>query len=186
MPILKDAMQAVMKKAIALAPDSFIPGGKPDPLIRHTHGLIGAPVSRIDGPLKVCGRATFAAEFPLEGMTYAALKYSSISLGRIVEIDTAAAEAAPGVALVMTYKNAPRLKPMPAFMSQPKAAGGDDVPIMQDDQVHWNGQPVALVLAETQEQADHAQSLIRVTYETGSDGVTSLDAAKAVFSRVSR
>jgi xanthine dehydrogenase YagR molybdenum-binding subunit len=179
MPILKDAMQAVMKKAIALAPDSFIPGGKPDPLIRHTHGLIGAPVSRIDGPLKVCGRATFAAEFPLEGMTYAALKYSSISRGRIVEIDTTAAEAAPGVALVMTYKNAPRLKPMPAFMSQPKAAGGDDVPIMQDDQVHWNGQPVALVLAETQEQADHAQSLIRVTYETGSDGVTSLDAAKA-------
>jgi xanthine dehydrogenase YagR molybdenum-binding subunit len=179
MPILKDAMQAVMKKAIALAPDSFIPGGKPDPLIRHTHGLIGASVSRIDGPLKVSGRATFAAEFPMVGMTYAALKYSSISRGRIVDMDTAAAEAAPGVALVMTYKNAPRLKPMPAFMSQPKAAGGDDVPIMQDDPVHWNGQPVALVLAETQEQADHAQSLIRITYETGSDGVTSLAAAKA-------
>jgi xanthine dehydrogenase YagR molybdenum-binding subunit len=179
MPILKDAMQAAMKKAIALAPDSFIPGGKPDPLIRHKHGLIGASVSRIDGPLKVSGRATFAAEFPMEGMTYAALKYSSIARGRIVDMDTAAAEAAPGVALVMTYQNAPRLKPMPAFMTQPKAAGGDDVPIMQDDQVHWNGQPVALVLAETQEQADHAQSLIHVTYEAGSDGVTSLDAAKA-------
>jgi xanthine dehydrogenase YagR molybdenum-binding subunit len=179
MPILKDAMQAVMKKAIALAPDSFIPGGKPDPLIRHKHGLIGASVSRIDGPLKVSGQATFAAEFPMEGMTYAALKYSSIARGRIVDIDTVAAEAARGVALVMTYKNAPRLKPMPAFMSQPKAAGGDDVPIMQDDQVHWNGQPVALVLAETQEQADYAQSLIRVTYEAGSDGVTSLAAAKA-------
>ena len=64
MPILQDAMQAVMKKAIALAPDSFIPGGKPDPLIRHKHGLIGAPISRIDGPLKVAGKATFAAEFP--------------------------------------------------------------------------------------------------------------------------
>ena len=179
MPILKDAMQAVMKKAIALAPDSFIPGGKPDPLIRHKHGLIGAPISRIDGPLKVSGRATFAAEFPMEGMTYAALKYSTIARGRIAEIDTAAAEAAPGVVLVMTYRNAPRLKPMPPFMTQPKAAGGDDVPIMQDDQIHWNGQPVALVLAETQEQADHAQSLIRVTYEAASDGVTSLDAAKA-------
>jgi xanthine dehydrogenase YagR molybdenum-binding subunit len=179
MPILKEAVQAVMKKAIALAPDSFIPGGKPDPLIRHVDGLIGASVSRIDGPLKVSGRATFAAEFPLEGMTYAALKYSTIARGRIVEIDTAAAEAAPGVVLVMTYKNAPRLKPMPAFMSKPKAAGGDDVPIMQDDQIHWNGQPVALVLAGTQEQADHAQSLIRIAYETGSDGVTSLAAAKA-------
>ena len=179
MPILKDAVQAVMKKAIALAPDSFIPGGKPDPLIRHVHGLIGASVSRIDGPLKVSGRATFAAEFPLDGMTYAALRYSTIARGRIVEIDTSAAEAAPGVVLVMTYKNAPRLNPMPAFMSKPKAAGGDDVPIMQDDQIHWNGQPVALVLAATQEQADHAQTLIRIAYEAGSDGVTSLDAARA-------
>jgi xanthine dehydrogenase YagR molybdenum-binding subunit len=179
MSILKDAMQAVMKKAIALAPDSFIPGGKPDPLIQHKHGLIGASVSRIDGPLKVSGRATFAAEVPMEAMTYAALKYSSIARGRIVSLDTADAEAAPGVALVMTYKNAPRLKPMPAFMTKQKAAGGDNLPIMQDDQVHWNGQPVALVLAETQEQADHAQSLIHVTYEAGSDGVTSLDAAKA-------
>ena len=179
MPMLKDAMLTVMKKAIALAPESFIPGGKPDPLIQHKHGLIGASVSRIDGPLKVSGRAAFAGEFPMEGMTYAALKYSSISRGRIVKIDTVAAEAAPGVVLVMTYRNAPRLKSMPLFMSQPKAAGGDDLPIMQDDQVHWNGQPVALVLAETQEQADHAQSLIHVAYEMGSDGVTSLDAAKA-------
>jgi xanthine dehydrogenase YagR molybdenum-binding subunit len=179
MPILKDAMQAVMKKAIALAPDSFIPGGKPDPLIQHKHGLIGASISRIDGPLKVSGRAAFAAEFPLKGMVYAALKYSSIARGRIVTMDTAAAEAAPGVVLVMTYQNAPRMKPMPAFMTQPKAAGGDSLPIMQDGQVHWNGQPVALVLAETQEQADHAQSLINVTYEAGTDSVTSLAAAKA-------
>src|SRR5579863_5033745 len=187
MPSLKDAahaaiqsgVQTVMKKAIALAPDSFMPGGKPDPLIRHKHGLIGAAISRIDGPLKVSGRATFAAEFPLDGMVYASLKYSTIARGRIAEIDTAAAEAAPGVALVMTYKNAPRLKPTPPFGSMPKAAGGDDVPVMQDDQIYWNGQPVALVLAATQEQADHARSLIRVTYAAGDDGVTSLAAAKA-------
>src|SRR5579863_1325187 len=86
MTSLKDAAQAavqsVVKKAIALAPDSFIPGGKPDPLIRHKHGLIGASISRIDGPLKVCGGATFAAEFPLEGLVYAALKYSTIARGR--------------------------------------------------------------------------------------------------------
>jgi xanthine dehydrogenase YagR molybdenum-binding subunit len=173
MPILKDALQAVIGKAVALAPDSFIPGGKPDPLIRHKHGLIGASVSRIDGPLKVSGRAAFAAEFPVEGLTYAALKYSTIARGRIVEMDTAAAEAAPGVVLVMTYENAPRLKPLPPFMTQPKAAGGDDVPIMQD-------------LADTQEQADHAQSLIRVAYEAGSDGVTSLEAAKALGSEPGR
>ena len=183
MPIIESVVQAVMKKAVALAPDSFIPGGDPDPLIRRKHGLIGAPISRIDGPLKVAGRATFAAEFPFEDMVYAALKYSTIARGRIVEIDTAAAEALPGVTLVMTYKNCPRLKPTPAFMTQPKAAGGDDIPVMQDDQVHWNGQPVALVLAETQEQADHAQGLIRVIYAEGDDGVTSLAAAKAAGSK---
>jgi xanthine dehydrogenase YagR molybdenum-binding subunit len=168
----------VIKTAIALAPDSFIPGNRPDPLIRHKHGLIGAPVSRIDGPLKVAGKAAFAAEFPLAGLVYAALHYSTIARGRIADIDTAAAEAAPGVVLVMTYKNAPRLQPMPPFMSLPKAGGGDDVAIMQDDQVHWNGQPVALVLAESQEEADHAQSLVRLVYEPG-DGITSLQDAKA-------
>jgi xanthine dehydrogenase YagR molybdenum-binding subunit len=175
---VQEAGLAVVKKAIALAPDSWIPGGKPDPLIHHKHGLIGAPVSRIDGPLKVSGKAPFCAEFPMERLTYAALKYSTIARGRIAEIDTASAEAAPGVVLVMTHHNAPKLNPAPPFMSKPKAAGPDTLPIMQDDRVHWNGQPVAVVLAETQEQADHAQTLIRVAFEEESP-VTKLWAAKA-------
>ncbi|MBV9784861.1 MAG: xanthine dehydrogenase family protein molybdopterin-binding subunit [Acidisphaera sp.] len=179
MSFVKEAMQTVVKKAVALAPDSWIPGGKPDPLIYHKHGLIGAPVSRLDGPQKVAGQARFAAEFAMKDLTYAALHYSTIAKGRIVEIDTAAAKAAPGVALVMTHRNAPRLKPTPPFGSQAKAAGGDAVPVMQDDRIHWNGQPVAVVLAETQEQADHAQSLVRVTYAEEA-GVTSLEAAKAI------
>jgi xanthine dehydrogenase YagR molybdenum-binding subunit len=175
---VQEAGQAVVKKAIALAPDSWIPGGKPDPLIHHKHGLIGAAVSRIDGPLKVSGKAQFCAEFPMERLTYAALQYSTIARGRIIDIDIAAAEAAPGVALVMTHRNAPKLNPAPPFMSQPKAGGPDDLPVMQDDRVHWNGQPVAVVLAETQEQADYAQSLIRVTYEQQNPVIT-LAAAKA-------
>ena len=178
MSLAKETMQTVVKKAVALAPDIFIPGGKPDPLIRHKHGLIGASVSRIDGPVKVAGKAKFAAEFPMDGMTYAALQYSTIAKGRISRIDTTEAETAPGVVLVMTHQNAPRLKPTPAFGSAAKAAGGDDIPVMQDDRVHWNGQPVALVLAETQEQADYAQSLIRVVYES-EHAVTSLAEAKA-------
>ncbi len=178
MSLIQDGVQAVVKKAVALAPDRFIPGGKPDPLIRHKHGLIGAPVSRIDGPLKVAGQARFAAEFPMQALTYAALKYSTIAKGRIAALDTAEAEAATGVVLVMTHLNAPRLKPTPAFGSDAKAAGGDDIPVMQDDRIHWNGQPVAVVLAETQEQADHAQSLIRVTYEA-EHAVTSLAEGKA-------
>ena len=110
MSVVQSAVQAVMKKAIALAPDSWMPGGTPDPLIREKHGLIGKPVSRIDGPLKVSGKARFAAEYPIEGLTFAALHYASIAKGRIVEIITTEAEAAPGVVLVMTHLNAPRMK----------------------------------------------------------------------------
>lgn len=178
MSVIQEAVQAVMKKAIALAPDAWMPGGKPDPLIARITGLIGAPVSRLDGPLKVQGQARFAAEFPMEGMVYAALVYSTVPRGRIASMDTSAAQAAPGVVLVMTHENAPRMKPMPLFMSKDKAAGGDDLPVLQDDQVHWNGQPVAVVLAHTQEQADHAKSLVRVAYDSA-PATTSVAAARA-------
>jgi xanthine dehydrogenase YagR molybdenum-binding subunit len=165
MSVIQQALQKAVKKAVELAPDAWLPGSSPDPLIDHQHGLIGAPVSRVDGPVKVQGRAPFAAEFPMEGLVYAALVYSTIPKGRIASLDTSEAEAAPGVVLVMTHLNSPRMKPSPLFMSKEKAAGGDDLPIMQDDRVHWNGQPIAVVLAETQEQADHAKSLIRARYE---------------------
>ena len=162
---------------VELAPNSWGPDGRPDPLIRHKHGLVGAPVSRIDGPLKVQGQATFAAEFPKKGLAYAALAFSTIAKGRIATLDTAAAEAAPGVVLVMTHQNAPRMQPMPLFLTAELAAGGDDLPIMQDDRIYWNGQPIALVLAESQEQAEHATSLIRVTY-AAEPATTAFEAAK--------
>jgi len=152
-------------QVVELAAESWLsPGGRPDPLMRRKHGLIGAPVSRIDGPLKVRGKATFAAEFPIDRMVYAALAFSSIAKGRIATLDTAEAEAAPGVVLVMTHRNAPRIQPMPMILTGPKALGGDNLPILQDDRIHWNGQPIAAVLAETQEQADYAASLIGADY----------------------
>ncbi len=175
---IKDAAQAVMKKAVQIAPDAWMPGGSPDPLIRQKHGLIGTSVSRLDGPQKVSGTAQFAAEFPMENMLYASLLYSTIPRGNISQLDVTPAEAAPGVVLVMTHKNAPRMKPAPAFMSSAKAAAGDDLPIMQDEQIHWNGQPIAVVLAATQEQADYAKSLIRVQYATAS-ALTRFEEAKA-------
>ncbi|PZN97629.1 MAG: xanthine dehydrogenase family protein molybdopterin-binding subunit [Alphaproteobacteria bacterium] len=174
----KGAAQQVMKKAIEVAPDSWMPGGRPDPLIRRQHGHVGQPVSRLDGRVKVRGEARFAAEVPMANLTYAALAYSTIPKGRMTGIETAAAEAAPGVVLVMTHRNMPRLNPPPLFMTASKAAAGDDIPVMQDDRVYWNGQPIALVLAETQEQAEHAASLVTVTYNEES-AVTSLAAGKA-------
>ncbi len=175
---VQGAAQAVMQKAIQLAPDQLMPGGRPDPLIRAQHGHVGRPISRVDGPVKVRGQAPYAAEFALDGMLYAALVFSTIARGRIATLDTGAAEAAPGVALVMTHRNAPRMAAMPLFMSSAKACGGNDLPVMQDDGIHWNGEPVALVLADTQEQADHAASLIRVTYQADAP-ITAMAAAKA-------
>ena len=150
-----DPDQAAPKTTVAPAPDSWGPGGEPDPLSEQRDQLIGAPVSRLDGSVNVRGTARFAAEIFLDGMVYAALAYSTIPKGRLVTLDTSAAEGAPGVVLVMTHRNAPRMK----------AAAGDDLPTMQDDRIAWNGQPVALVLAKTQEDADHATSLIHATYE---------------------
>jgi len=170
--------QGAMAELVPLAPDSWLPGGIPDPLIRHKHGLIGTAVSRLDGPLKVRGAARFAAERPMDSMVYAALAYSTIAKGSIAMLDTAAAESAPGVVLVMTYRNAPRMNQPAVFGSSPTAAGPSDLPIMQDPGIHWNGQPIAVVLAETQEQADHAASLIAATYDV-EPGTTSFAVAKA-------
>ena len=71
MNILKTAAQVVMKTAIERARDRWIPGGTPDPMIGQQHSLIGAPVSRLDGPLKLRGAAPFAAEFPMANMSTA-------------------------------------------------------------------------------------------------------------------
>ncbi len=170
-------VKGAMEKLVPLAPDSWIPGGVPDPLIAK-HGLLGTPVSRLDGPIKVQGRARFAAEVVLDDMVYASLVFSTIARGRIATLDTAAAEAAPGVVAVMTHRNCPRMNPPAVFGSSPTAAGPSDLPIMQDDRIHWNGQPIAVVLAGTQEQADHAASLIGATYAV-EPSTTSLAAAKA-------
>lgn len=169
--------QAALETIVEHAPDRWIPGGTPDPLIARP-GLIGQSVSRVDGPLKVTGRARFAAEIPIDEMLFAALAYSTIAKGRITGIDAREAEQAPGVALVMTHLNAPAMKPPPLFMTAPKAASGDSLPVMQDDGVCWNGQPVAVVLAATQAQADHAKSLIRFTY-AAEPARTRFDQAKA-------
>src|SRR6202040_2489561 len=78
----------------------------PTPLDRPG-GLLGRPLDRVDGPLKVTGRATYAYEYRDFGQpAYGFVVVSSIGKGRIIAIDTAAAEKAPGVLLVLTHANA--------------------------------------------------------------------------------
>ncbi len=171
---------SVLRTVLRYVPDALVPGTRPEPTPAPRggqHGHVGAPVSRLDGVLKVRGEARFAAEVAMEGLLYAAVVHSTIARGRIAALDTAAAEAAPGVALVMTHRNAPRMKP-PQVFGEGDGVAGSNLAILQDDSVHWNGEAVAVVLAETQEQADHAAGLVSVTYAAES-AVTDFSAARA-------
>ena len=125
-----------------------------------TTTTIGAPLSRVDGRLKVTGGAKYAAEFKLPDLAYAVLFQSKIARGRATGFDTAVAEAAPGVIHVMTPRNAPRLKRVKEGVPE-----GADFPLLQDDRVLYNGQHIGLVVAETLEAAIHAAELVRVRYE---------------------
>jgi xanthine dehydrogenase YagR molybdenum-binding subunit len=126
-----------------------------------TTAFIGKPVSRVDGRQKVTGRAIYAAEFEVSGVAHAAIVRSTIANGRIASIDTAAAERAPGVLAVLTHRNAPRLAYRP-HKGIPDPAIGERVHVLQDDLVNHQGQPIALAIAESVEQANHAASLVHV------------------------
>ena len=110
--------------------------------------FIGQPVSRVDGRQKVTGRATYAAEFQMSNLAHGAVARSTIARGRISSIDTTAAERARGVIAVLTHRNAPRL-PYRPHKGAVDPVTGERLHLLQDDRVHHQGQPIALVVAET-------------------------------------
>ena len=128
-----------------------------------TTAFIGQPISRVDGRQKVTGGATYAAEFHVPGLAHAATVRSTVAKGRIASLDAAAAERAPGVVAVLTHLNAPRLA-YRAHKAPVDPDVGERLHVLQDDQVSHQGQPIALVIADTLEQAHHAAALVRVTY----------------------
>ena len=141
---------------------------------------IGAPLTRVDGPAKVTGSARYAAEFHPDGLTYAATHDSTVAAGRIAAIDTTAAKRAPGVLLVLTHLNADRLPyQSPAERPAVDPVAGEQLRVLQDAEVLFSGQPIALVLATTQSQALYAASLIRVTYDAVSGALIRFDPAVA-------
>jgi len=141
-----------------------------------TTAFIGQPISRVDGRQKVTGGATYAAEFDVRGQAHAAIVRSTVAKGRIASIDSAAAERAPGVIAVVTHRNAPRL----AYRAHKAVVDpdvGERLHVLQDDRVSHQGQPIALVVADTLEEASHAATLVRVTYaaETAATEVTRVE-----------
>jgi len=126
-------------------------------------GIIGRPTPRIDGPLKTTGTAKYATDFHIEGMAYAVPVVASIASGRIRTLDTTAAEKMPGVLLVLHHGNiGPLYRTVPgdsdATNSEVRSAFEDDVVR------HW-GQYIALVVAETFEQATSAAAAVHAEYE---------------------
>ena len=124
---------------------------------------VGQPLSRLDGRLKVTGGARYTADVPANAIVHAAIVYSTIANGRVVSIDTTIAENAPGVLVVLTHRNMPRMQALPWSHLRPQ---GQTYLPLQDDQVHYAGQPMALVVATTLDQATYAGTLIKVVYET--------------------
>jgi xanthine dehydrogenase YagR molybdenum-binding subunit len=120
-------------------------------------GGIGQSVARLDGPAKVSGRARYAADMPLDDVTYAVIVPATRPHARIAALDLAAASAAPGVIHIFTHENTPKFGPVTVPLSQP-------VLPLQDDRVLYEGQPVALVVADSLERATEAARLVRVSY----------------------
>ena len=127
--------------------------------------VVGSSVSRRDGALKVTGQARYAADHPLEHVAHAVAICSTIANGRVSHIDSSAVESAPGFLAIIHHGNAPRLsRPVNNFESASKP--GEIRVVFEDDRVHYAGQYIAVVVAETLQQAQHAAELVTVTYET--------------------
>lgn len=125
---------------------------------------IGKPMDRTDGRLKVTGAARYAADAPVGGVVHAVAVTSPIAKGRIKSIDDAAVKKMPGVLAVMTQANAPKLKnPKPDFLTG-GTVGENRLPL-SDDKVHYVGQHVAVVIAETLAEARHAAEMLKVDYD---------------------
>lgn len=126
--------------------------------------LIGQPIDRKDGKAKVTGTATYAAEWNIENIAYGVTVQSTITKGHINTIDTSAAEKLKGVLGVMTYKNAMSLHTLSGGDPQGGKFAEKDLLPLQSDRIFYNGQCIAVVIAETFEIAEHAASLIKVAY----------------------
>jgi xanthine dehydrogenase YagR molybdenum-binding subunit len=142
-------------------------------------GVIGQAVSRIDGPAKVTGSARYSGEIALPGLAYAEIVGARVASGRITSIDTAQAEDAEGVAGILTHRNMPKVNHVPLLPSLVGGpAPGETFFPMQDDVVHYAGQPVAIVVADSLERAQHAATLVQISYaETPS--ITTIDQGRA-------
>ena len=135
--------------------------------------LVGDPRDRIDAPAKVTGDARYSADIALERMAHAVFAVATVAAGRIARIDVTEAEQSAGVVAVFTHETMPRLAHPPAF-EFPNI--GTKFAFLQDDRVLYAGQPVAMVVAETREQAAAAADRVQIDYAAEAPLATLADA----------
>ncbi|MCV3240657.1 xanthine dehydrogenase family protein molybdopterin-binding subunit [Mesorhizobium sp. ZC-5] len=126
--------------------------------------IIGKPLTRVDGRTKVAGKARYAADFNQPDQLYAVLVSATVGLGRVREIETAEVEEMPGVVSLITYRNAPKLTYLP-HKGVIDPAVGERLHVLQDDTVRFYGQPVAIVVADSLDHAEHAAAALRIRYD---------------------
>ena len=129
-----------------------------------TKSPIGQPISRVDGRAKVTGAARYAADWPAPGLLYGYVVSSEIARGKIEKIDLTEALAIEGVVQVFTHENAPSLAGADRKYRDDIAPPGSPFRPLHDAEIHFSGQPIALVVARTFEIARYAASIVRVTY----------------------
>src|SRR5262249_40930630 len=140
------------------------PAAAQQPSSKLMNSHIGSPVSRIDGRAKVTGAAKYAAEFSAPGLAHASIVCSTIPKGRVTRIDTSAATGVKGVLIVLTHENRPPMADKDKDYNDEVAPEGSPYRPLYDDKIMFDGQPIALVVAETSEIARFAASLVRVEY----------------------
>ena len=126
---------------------------------------IGTATSRVDGIAKVTGAAKYAAELNVPGLVHGSVVTSTIAKGRIRRIDTSAALRVEGVLTVLTHENRQRLPDDDQAYKDEVAPDGSPFRPLYDNKIMFNGQPIALVVAETSEIARFAASLVQVEYD---------------------
>ncbi len=145
--------------------------------------LLFDDIDRVTGKAVVTGNAKYAAEHELNNIAYGILVGSTIANGSISSIDTKSAERAPGVISVITYLNTPKV---PGYDYDAGASpiksptGGKGLQIFNGPYIYFNGQPIALVIADTIERAVYAASLVKANYKKEKPETDFDDAGKSV------
>lgn len=126
---------------------------------------VGQSINRLEGRAKVTGAAKYAAEYDLPDLLHGYVLSSTITKGKITDIDDRAALAIPGVKAVLTHKNRPKLPWFDMKYADMDAPPGTVFKPLYDEEIKFNGQPIALVLADDFETARYASTLVKVSYK---------------------